>query len=51
MNTKLKNEDAEIAALGSVIIDGKVIESLQDILEPGEFCVTKHQKIFKTMLH
>jgi len=50
MKTLLNNQDAEIATLGSVIIDGKVIESLQDILEPGDFYVTKHQKIFRTML-
>ena len=47
MKTLLNNQDAEIATLGSVIIDGKVkvIESQQDILEPGDFYVTKHQKI------
>jgi len=52
MKTLLNNQDAEIATLGSVIIDGKVkvIESQQDILEPGDFYVTKHQKIFRTML-
>ncbi len=52
MKTLLNNQDAEIATLGSVIIDGKVkvIESQQDILEPGDFYVIKHQKIFRTML-
>jgi RecA-family ATPase len=45
-----KNEDAEIATLGSVIIDRKIIEPLQGILQPKDFYSTKHKKIFRTML-
>ena len=45
-----KNEDAEIATLGSVIIDGNVMEYLQDLLEPEDYYITKHKKIFSTML-
>jgi len=45
-----KSEDAEIATLGSVIIDGNVMEYLQDLLEPEDYYSTKHKKIFSTML-
>jgi len=46
-----QNIDAEIATLGSVLIDGNVIELLQDLLQADDFCNTKHQKIFSTMLN
>jgi len=42
--------DAEIATLGSVIMDKNVIEPLQDILQADDFYSTKHQKIFSTMV-
>ena len=45
----LKNEDAERAVLGAVLIDGNVIESIGCILKPEDFDVTKHQKLFRTM--
>ena len=50
MKTLLNNQDAEIATLGSVIIDGNVIEPLQDKLQADDFYSDKHQKIFSTML-
>jgi len=45
----IKNEDAERAVLGAVLIDGNVIESIGCILKPKDFDVTKHQKLFRTM--
>jgi len=42
--------DAEIATLGSVIMDKNVIEPLQDMLQADDFYSTKHQKIFSTMV-
>jgi len=44
------NDDAEIACLGSVMIDGNVIGYLQDLLNPEDCYTTKHKRIFKTML-
>lgn len=46
---ELTNQDAEIAVLGAVLIDGNVIEPISSILKPEDFYVTKHQKLFKTM--
>ncbi len=43
-----KNEDAEIATLGSVIIDGNVMEYLQDLLEPEDYYSTKNKRILET---
>jgi len=44
-----KNEYAETATLGSVLMDKNVIQNLQDMLQADDFYITKHQKIFSTM--
>ena len=50
MNSPLPHdENVEIAALGSVIYNGNVIEHLQDLLEPEDLYFTKHKIIFTTM--
>jgi len=46
----IKNQDAEIAVLGSVLIDSNVIKTLQNILKPEDFYAIKHQNIFRTMV-
>ena len=41
--------DTEKALLGAVIIEGKIIKKLIDILDIDDFYTTKHQKIYSAM--
>jgi len=44
------DHDIERALLGSILIEGKLIEPLSSMVKPEEFDYTKHQKVFKAML-
>jgi len=45
-----RNEDTEIAVLGSIVIEGQLIERISDLLQPKDFYKTANQKIYKAML-
>jgi len=49
VNEPIYSQDAEIACLGSVIYDGKVIGGLLQEVKTEDFYLTKHQKIFNSM--
>jgi len=47
---KPHDENSEVALLGSVLIDGGCIQTIQDILQPDDFYSSKNQKIYSSML-
>lgn len=47
---KPHDENSEVALLGSVLIDGGCIQTIQDKLQPDDFYSSKNQKIYSSML-
>jgi len=45
-----RNEDTEIAVLGSIIIEGQLVERISYMLQPEDFYKTANQIIYKAML-
>lgn len=43
------SQDAEIAVLGSILLNDKVIHVVDGIIEPSDFYVKAHRKIFEAM--
>jgi replicative DNA helicase len=50
MNDLPQSLDAEVSVLGSVLLDSESFSKVISILEPKDFYVAKHQKIFNAML-
>src|SRR5450755_1397463 len=43
------NIDAERFVLGSILLDGSVFIEIAGALQAGDFCLDKHQRIFRRM--